>query len=186
MRTFIAIDMSPEIKLALQAVIRDIRKGASGVKWVEPGAMHLTLKFLGEVPDTAVASVKGVLERVSSGRSPFPLRLRGTGTFPPGGRRNARVLWIGTAEEPRLIDLQEDLESGLEGVGFPREDRPFHPHLTLGRVKTPEGLERALQGLERHSGDELGAMSVARLTFFQSVLRPAGPEYVPILEQELG
>ena len=186
MRTFIAIDMSPEVKFALQAVIRDIRRGASGVKWVEPGAMHLTLKFLGEIPDTAVAQVKGVLERVSSGRSPFILRLRGTGTFPPGGRRNARVLWVGSADEPQLLDLQADLESGLEEQGFPREDRPFHPHLTLGRVKTPEGLERALRGLERHARDEIGAMSVARLTLFQSVLGPGGPEYAPVLEQELG
>jgi RNA 2',3'-cyclic 3'-phosphodiesterase len=185
MRVFVAIDMSPDLKLALQSLIREVRRGASGVKWVEPGAMHLTLKFLGEVSEDGLPAIGDALAGAAAGRSPFPIRLKGTGTFPPGWRKSARVLWVGVPDGPRLLDLQSGLESLLETAGFPREDRPFHPHLTLGRVKSSDGLERVLQALETRATDDFGEMTVSRITLFQSVLKPSGPVYVPLREETL-
>ncbi len=185
MRTFVAIDLSPEIKIALEALIRNVRKKAGGVKWVGPDAMHLTIKFLGEIPDDKAGTVGTLLEGLAGTRRPFPLKLKGTGTFPPGGGMNARVLWAGVVEDPGLMELQAALEDEFEKAGFPRENRPFHPHMTLGRVKSPDGLERVLRELDRYGTVELGEMTVARLTFFQSVLKPSGPEYRVLTEAAL-
>ncbi len=186
MRTFVAAELSPEIKLTLEALIRDVRKNVGGVKWVGPGAMHLTLKFLGEISEDKVGTVGALLERFAGTHRPFPMKLKGTGTFPPGGGMNARVLWAGVVEDPGLMELQAGLEDELEKAGFPREDRPFHPHMTLGRVKSPEGLERVLREIERYRTVDLGQMTVARLAFFQSILKPSGPEYRVLTEAALG
>lgn len=186
MRTFIAVDLAPDIKAALEALIRKVRKNAGGVTWVRPDAMHLTLKFLGEVPEDRVGSVKAILESLAGSRRPFPMRLKGTGTFPPGGGTRARVLWAGIEEAPELMELRAALESELEKAGFPREDRDFHPHLTLGRVKSPQGLEPVLRELEHYREADLGGMTVAGLTLFQSVLGPSGPEHKVLVEAVLG
>jgi 2'-5' RNA ligase len=185
MRAFAAVDLSPEIKRALEALIRNVRKNAGGVKWVGPGAMHLTIKFLGEIPEDKAGTVGTLLEGLAGTHRPFLLKLKGTGTFPPGGGLNARVLWAGVVEDPGLMGLREALEDEFERAGFPREDRPFHPHMTLGRVKSPDGLERVLRELERYGTVDLGEMMVARITLFQSVLKPSGPEYRVLTEAAL-
>ncbi len=185
MRTFIAIDLAPGIKAGLETLIRKARKNAGGVKWVKPDAMHLTLKFLGDIPEDSVGTVKALLEKLAGARRPFPLRLKGTGTFPPGNRMSARVLWAGVEEVPELMELQAALEAECEKAGFPREERAFHPHLTLGRVKSPDGLGPVLDELERHKETDLGEMIVAAIIFFQSVLGPSGPKYLVLTEAVL-
>jgi len=185
MRTFIAVELAPELKAALEALIGNVGKNAADIAWVKPEAMHLTLKFLGDIPEDRVGSVKAVLEKLAGTRRPFHMNLKGTGTFPSGGGTRARVLWAGIAEDPELMDLQAVLEKELVQAGFPREDRDFHPHLTLGRVKSPRGLEPVLRALERHREADLGGMMVDRLTFFQSVLGPSGPEHKVLAETAL-
>lgn len=177
MRTFIAIDLTSEIKAGLETLIRKVRKNAGGVKWVKADAMHLTLKFLGDIPEDAAGTITTLLEKLAEARRPFPLRLKGTGTFPPGGKMSARVLWVGIEEVPELTDLQAALEAECEKAGFSREERAFHPHLTLGRVKSSEGLGTVLGELERYEQADLGAMTVSAVTFFQSALGPSGPVY---------
>lgn len=185
MRAFIAVDLAPGIKAAVESLVRTLRRKGGEVAWIKPEAMHLTLKFLGDIPEDKAGTVTTLLEGVANGRGPFPLRLKGTGTFPPGGRTNARILWAGIEQAPELMELQEALETGCEKAGFPREDRAFHPHLTLGRVKSREGLEPVLGELERNREIDLGGMTVAGLTFYQSILSPAGPRYVVLSRTEL-
>jgi 2'-5' RNA ligase len=185
MRAFIAVDLAPGLKTALETLIRKVRKDAGGVKWVKPEAMHLTLKFLGDIPEDSVGTVKALLENLAGTRRPFPLRLKGTGTFPSGGAMSARVLWAGIEEVPDLMELQAALETGCETAGFPREERAFHPHMTLGRVKSSEGLEPVLRELERYEEADLGEMTVAALAFFQSVLGSSGPVYKVLAEAAL-
>ncbi len=185
MRTFIAIDLAPGIKAGLETLVRKVRKSAGGVTWVKPEAMHLTLKFLGDIPEDSVGTVKALLEKLAGARRPFSMRLKGTGTFPPGGRMSARVLWAGIEESSELMELQSALEAECEKAGFPREARAFHPHLTLGRVKSSDGLEPVLRELERYREADLGEMTVAAVTFFQSVLGPSGPVYKVLVEAEL-
>ncbi len=119
--------------------------GAS--RWVKPDAMHLTLKFLGELPEDKVGSVKAILVSIAGARRPFPLRLKGTGTFPPGGGTRARILWAGIEEAPGLMELQAALESELEKAGFPARRQGLSPPSDLGarqiRAGTRAGPPRA-------------------------------------------
>jgi 2'-5' RNA ligase len=183
MRSFVAIDLDPEIKNALQDLILKLKKTKADIRWVNFQGMHLTLKFLGEVNQDSIPAIEAVLRAASAGRSPFPLILKGTGTFPGG--KSPRILWAGFAEEPVLMSLQEAVEAGLEKEGYPREARPFHPHLTLGRVKSQAGVREAVLELEKRRESVFGEMTVRKLTLFESILRPQGAEYRAFREYDL-
>ncbi len=186
MRTFIAIDLDDALKKSLSALIDELRPLAKNVRWVGAPGMHLTLKFLGEIPGGDVVGISSVLEEVARRHLPFPLLLQGTGTFPPGGR-NPRVLWIGTVlPAPALVSLQGDIEREMWKRGFEQERRPFHPHLTLGRVRFPAPLDTLVQEIKRHRERKFGEMNVGGFVFFQSQLKPSGAEYTKIKELRLG
>lgn len=176
MRTFIAIDLSPEIKDQLEALVNSLKPAARNIKWVARENYHLTLKFLGEIPEHRVEVVKSVLDEAVKRHHQFNLVMKGTGSFPPGQSR-MRVIWVGVSAEQELVILQQDIEESLIKKGFPREDRPFSPHLTIGRARVPEGQEKLRKELEKFSQMEFGSMMVKEITFFQSILHPEGPEY---------
>jgi 2'-5' RNA ligase len=187
MRTFIAIDLDEEIKNNLISFISELDKltsGARSIKWVKPEGMHLTLKFLGEISGEKVREIGNALKTISEQYQSFVLKFKGSGSFPPGSR-NPRVLWIGIEEEETLKALQFHLEGELEKLGFPREKRKFHPHLTLGRVKTPSHMKEVLSLFEKNKETNFGEMQAKRLTFFQSILKPSGAEYSALSEFEL-
>jgi 2'-5' RNA ligase len=185
MRTFIAIDLDDQLKKNLEALIDGLRPNGKNVRWVRSEAMHLTLKFLGEIPEENVAKIESALVGVAKKHRPFTLKLRGTGVFPPG-RRDPRVVWVGVEGDSSLKELQEAIESAMEKLGFAREKRDFRPHLTLGRVKFPSRLESLLADLEKHKETTFGEMQVRRVTFFRSTLRPSGAEYSVLSELPLG
>jgi len=182
-RSFIAIDLEPEIKKTVQDLIQKLKKTGADVRWVNIQAMHLTLKFLGEVGPEALPGVEAVLNLAASGRPGFPLALHGTGAFPNG--ESPRVLWVGITEEPSLMGLQEDIDQGLEMEGFPREQRAFHPHLTLGRVKSPSGIRKAVLELDKYRDISFGEMAVRKVALFESILKPQGAEYRVAAEFDL-
>lgn len=183
MRAFIAVDLAPEIKERLQALVGDLRAARADVRWIEAGGMHLTLKFLGEIDDDRALRVREVLASAAARHHPFSLRLEGTGAFPT--ERSPRVLWAGCAAGPELAALQEDLERALEAEGFEREARAFKPHLTLGRVKGPGRIDKAMAELARHRDESFGAMTVGKIVLFESRLRPQGAEYLSVAEAAL-
>jgi 2'-5' RNA ligase len=176
LRTFIAIDLDPEIKKTLIQLIKELDLGNRSIKWVTEQGMHLTLKFLGEIGRERVAGIEDVLRRISEKYNSFFLKFKGTGSFPPG-KKAPRVLWVDIEEEESLETLQSELEAELEKLGFPKEERRFHPHLTLGRVKVPSGLGQTLSLLEKHKDQTFGEMKVKKITFFESTLHPTGAEY---------
>jgi 2'-5' RNA ligase len=182
-RTFIAIDLEAGLKTALQGLIQKLKATSADIRWTRLGGLHLTLKFLGEVDEEGLASVRGVLEKVVGRHSSFPLVFAGTGTFPD--ERSPRVLWVGFAAEPALLALQEDLERELEGEGFVKEKRAFRPHLTLGRVNGPVRIRNAVLELGKERPESLGAMTVRKIDLFESRLRPDGAEYHVIAEFKL-
>lgn len=184
MRTFIAIDLSPEIKDQLEGLVTSLKSSARNIKWVARENYHLTLKFLGEISEQQVEQVKSVLDEVARNHSQFNLMIKGTGSFPPGQSR-LRVIWVGVAEARELLGLQRDIEESLYQKNFPREERPFSPHLTIGRAKVPENQEKLRKELEKFSQKEFGSMKVKEITFFQSILHPQGPEYKIISRHQL-
>ena len=184
MRTFIAIDLAPEIKKALSLLVDELDKGYKNIRWVRHEGMHLTLKFLGEIGKEKVPEIENVLKMISKKYDSFPLKFKGTGSFPPG-MKNPRVLWVGIEEEETLTALQAHLEGELETLGFPRERRKFHAHLTLGRVKSLFNIKETLLLLEKCRDRNFGEMKADKISFIQSTLKPTGAEYSILSEFEL-
>jgi 2'-5' RNA ligase len=121
---------------------------------------------------------------VASGIGPFTLTAEGAGTFP--GTRNPRILWVGFLEPLELVrQLQQNMENALSGAGFPREDRPFHPHITVGRTRgalPPAWGERFVQAL---SGKRFGVVPVSSFTLYESRLEPGGAVHIPLCDFRL-
>jgi 2'-5' RNA ligase len=184
MRTFIAIDLDPEIKKALSLLVNELDTGHRNIKWIKPQGMHLTLKFLGEINTDKVPEIENILRAISKKYDSFSLKFKGTGSFPPG-MKNPRVLWIGIEEQEILTALQAQLEAELEKLGFPRERRKFHAHLTLGRVKSLFNIKETLSLLEKYRDKNFGEMKADKISFIQSTLKPTGAEYSILSEFEL-
>ena len=184
MRAFVAVTIDSEIKASLIDLVRRLRSRGEGVGWVRPEALHLTLKFLGEISDEQARNAGRCLEEIALRHETFPLSVKGTGVFPPGSSR-PRILWAGIDPTPSLMGFQEDVESTLEKGGLPREAKAFHPHLTLGRVRQPAGLGRILELLKEHRDSEFGDMTADTVTLFESRLHPSGAQYAVLKEVRL-
>ncbi len=147
--------------------------------WVPPGQIHLTIKFLGEIDDSLCSALQPDMSRIASGTPPFTLAADQPGAFP--SMRNPRVLWVGIQDSTRCLEeLAGKVESACVKHGFPPEDRNFHPHLTLCRIKKehsyfPAGLHSLPAG-DFHAG----SFDATRLILFQSILKPSGAVYHPL------
>jgi 2'-5' RNA ligase len=181
MRAFIAIDLNEEIKKRICAFIRELDTGEKGIRWVKTRGMHLTLKFLGEVPEEKIERIKPLLENIAGNYPSFRLKLKGTGAFPPGAKF-PRVMWIGIEMNETLENMQTRVENELQNLGISRENRKFHPHLTLARIKGRPDIEKVLESLASHAETDFGGMIVNRLTLFKSTLKPTGAEYTILSE----
>lgn len=175
-RTFIAIDIPTELREALGEMISELKRTPADIKWVQPEAVHLTLKFLGEITPADVQSVFTVMEKVAANHHPFELFSASKGAFP--SFRRPRVLWIGINQtnRSRLVQLQREVEQGMAEIGFPEEKRSFSPHLTIGRVRNPRGIETAVQQFMEYPFPEY-SIPVNALLVMKSELRREGARY---------
>ncbi|MBI2872485.1 MAG: RNA 2',3'-cyclic phosphodiesterase [Chloroflexi bacterium] len=179
-RAFVAIELPEPVKAHLVELMSRLRwQGLSGVRWVRPEGIHLTLKFLGNVEVTMLDAIHKALERAAGGQEPFALHLEGTGAFPRPA--NPRVLWVGLAGDLEALGrIQRRVEEGLVALGLPPEERPFSPHLTLGRVQAPlppaqrQRLAVTLEGLTPEVSLAIPARAVSLM---RSTLLPSGAVY---------
>jgi 2'-5' RNA ligase len=184
-RSFLAIELPAPIQKSIETVQGELRASRADVRWVHPGRIHLTLKFFGEIEESAVPGIFEAIEGPLRATAPFSLTARGTGAFP--SLRNPRVLWMGMAgEEEALLSLQKGLDIELGRIEFPPEDRPFRPHLTLGRVNSDRGRAALAERMERYRDEVFGTFTVERVVLFKSELRPTGPVYSPLGERGVG
>ncbi len=185
MRCFIAIEVVPEIRQKLAELTlklrRALRGNRGGIKWVEPNLIHLTLKFLGEIDDAAVATAGRIVDQVAASHRGFDLSVEGAGCF----GRPARVIWVGMKENPELMTLQADLDRRLAEANFPAEERPFSAHLTLARIKDPSAGRDVPGLIEADRNIRLGSFQVDSLKLFRSELTPKGPVYTVIQTSKL-
>jgi 2'-5' RNA ligase len=155
MRLFVAVNLPEAVRIAAWNSAAPLRDAGFPVKWVGPDALHLTLKFLGEVGSERQAEIQDAVSAATSGARRFVLPLSGFGVFP--NPRRAHVIWLGCESVGELELLQHRVEQQMAEIGFPLEGRPFHPHLTLGRVRRDarpaslSGLDDLLQRLQFHS-----------------------------------
>jgi 2'-5' RNA ligase len=176
-RSFIAIELPPELKKELTKVETQLKINSPPViKWIEPGSIHITLKFLGETSDAILDDLILAMEESVVGVSPFKLDVRQLGAFP--GVDRPQVIWVGVSGEmEKLKQLQKNLEKNTEQLGFKRESRTFSPHLTLGRVRDgarPDDIQRIGKLLNETVFTALHNINVNQINLMKSVLTPTG------------
>jgi len=179
LRIFVAIELSEEVLAQARILLEDLGKEVPAVRWARPESLHVTLKFLGEVGDERVDSIGEALDRAAAGggTSPFTFEVEGLGTF--GERKRPRVVWAGVRERSgALSELYAAAESACVKLGFGAEDRPFHPHLTLARLKGP--VPRLGRALAKRSGVRFGSTEVRSFMLIRSELRPEGALYTTL------
>ena len=176
LRLFVAIDLPRGVKTEVAGAVERLEERELPVKWVDPELYHLTVKFLGPVEQDRVEVVEEVLEKVGRETAPFDLAFSGFGAFPT--IRRPRVLWLGAAASPAIRALKQDLEWSLAEVGFERETRAFHPHVTLGRARDGVGAG-AFRGLDEVVAemDYETVVPVRKLDLVRSRLSASGPRY---------
>jgi len=178
-RSFIAIELPDEIRHALAEVQKHLRRDVAGVRWVEPGSIHLTLKFLGDIPAEQIQPIVAAAMGAVQDEPPVSLGVSGLGAFP--NPRRPRVIWVGIeGDVARLGRLQARLEEALEPLGFPRDARAFRPHLTVGRVKEPRRPPDLTRALADVTVPRCNSFDVREILLYKSDLRPTGAIYTKL------
>lgn len=178
-RTFLAIEASAEVRSRVGDLISELAQGRANVKWVDPDNAHVTLKFFGDVADEDVTRICTSVGETVAPLAPFTCECQGVGAFPH--LKRPRTIWVGVqAGEEDMIQLYRQVDRGLRTLGFPKEHRRFHPHLTIGRVRGNRDAGQLSTSLGALAEIPLGTLRVSEVILFASELRPAGPIYTPL------
>jgi RNA 2',3'-cyclic 3'-phosphodiesterase len=174
-RAFVAIPLPKECQTMLDRLQRGLHACKAEVRWIAISSIHLTLKFLGEVDPAIVPKLAESLRIVLKSERDLGLRLYGLGSFP--NQKSPRVVWCGIhGDTDGLVRLQQNVEAVCADFGFPPEDRPFHPHLTLGRIKGKRNLQPLLDCIKIGSDLEC-SFKADHFNVYRSILKPQGAVY---------
>jgi 2'-5' RNA ligase len=188
-RLFVALELPPNVLTTLARIRSGLKRSipSGAVRWVQPEGIHLTLKFLGDVPVSQLADLKTALEQAAGGHSPFELEIRGLGCFP--NTQRPRVLWVGVGGDlPRLSALQSAVEQFIAPLGYPTERDTFSPHLTLARTARQAGREEiAALGRVAEQTDigQAARWRVEAVSLMRSQLKPDGAVYTEVHQVKL-
>jgi 2'-5' RNA ligase len=177
LRTFLAVEIDLPVRDRAESLIRQFRTVPADVKWVDRQNLHLTLKFLGDVPVTDTPQIIQAITMAVAETQPFQLEIHGAGAFPD--LRRPRTLWFGVraGAEP-MVALHRQVESALKKLHYPPEGRKFSPHLTIGRVRDGgPALADLGRLLQEHAEADIGHTPVKEVVVFASHLDPTGPTY---------
>ena len=188
LRVFIAIHFPESIQDSIEKQTARLRQslGNDIVRWVAPQNMHLTLKFIGNIAAAHLDFIKQMLTQTADSHPGFELQIGGIGSFPNSKR--PRVLWVGIHAPVELASLQRNIEAGSVRLGYEKEERPFSPHLTLGRVRqtaSPSDLQKVRTALEGTQIGRIGTVPVDAVHLYQSELRPEGSVYTKLFSAPL-
>ncbi len=176
LRVFIALPLEEKIE-EIEEILQDMRR-IEGVKWVKKENFHITLRFLGNVEEEKVKDISQCLGKVLP-YPPFYLTLQGIGGFP--SIHSPRVIWLGCEEgREKVEEIKKRLDEELLKIDFPLEERTFHPHLTLGRVKRKGKRFPLEEKAKKWGGKRIGPIKMEKLVLFQSILQREGPLYIPL------
>ena len=178
-RSFFAVELSAEIAAGVRKVQGALKERATGVRWVRPEGIHLTLKFLGEVEEDRIEAIEHKAGEVVQGIRPFTVEIKGGGGFPTA--KNPRVIWIGVEDHSGMLKhLQTRIEAGMAELGFTQEKRGFTPHLSVGRLRSGKGSKTVSQAIDVIKTSDLGSLEVREIILFRSHLKPTGAEYTKL------
>jgi 2'-5' RNA ligase len=188
LRTFIAIEIPPQIKKAIAAQTASLQKDMGhAVRWVAPENIHLTLKFLGDISVSSVEYISQTLLTECGQLPPLEVTVGGLGCFPNPHR--PRVIWIGLTAPAELMRLQHKIDAATAQLGYDMDEKHFSPHLTIGRVREQASADESKQvqaALESKKIGLLGAFTARAVHLFKSDLLPSGPLYTSLYSAGLG
>jgi RNA 2',3'-cyclic 3'-phosphodiesterase len=176
-RLFIAIEIPGEIRNALAVFVKELRRTAPQAKWVRAENLHVTLKFLGETEPAKLPAIQSALGSIRSAQ-PVTLDFRGLGFFP--NVRRPRVFWAGMEASANLKALAEGIDHSMHPLGFPLEERPFTPHLTLARFNLPGLPPNLASAAAQHSCRGFGSFTTREFHLIESKLKSTGAEYTTV------
>ena len=177
MRLFVALEIPSTVREHLAELVNALRAVSPQTRCVRPENLHVTLKFIGEVPETQLASIRTALAQVRSDRA-VTLDFGGLGFFP--NERHPRVFWAGIEASPNLKTLAADIEKATETLSIAREQRPFSPHLTLARFEPPRLPDQLRTAIQENAGREFGSLRTHQFHLIESKLKPSGAEYTTV------
>lgn len=173
MRLFVAVNLPSAEKKRLALLLDTLQKSEASVRWLDAESLHITMKFLGDVADAA--SLNDALDRAAASVPPFDLEIAGFGAFPSPSR--PRIFWLGVQAPPQLLELQRNIEAELEKLGYAREDRPFSPHITMGRARNGQRVERAAMDRMTSQVEYKTVLAVRSVDLMRSHLGQSGARY---------
>jgi RNA 2',3'-cyclic 3'-phosphodiesterase len=176
-RLFVALEIPSAVQENLTALLASLRAITKEPRWVRPENLHVTLKFLGEVAEGSVKSVRDALRRIHSDGE-VALEFRGLGFFP--NSQHPRVFWAGMKGSSNLKTLAAEIDTAMEKQGIPRELREFSPHLTLARFERGRLLEALRSAIAADAQREFGSLRTNEFHLIQSRLKPSGAEYTTL------
>jgi 2'-5' RNA ligase len=180
-RSFIAIDLPDSVRRRIETLVQKLRESDAQVGWVRVEGIHLTLKFLGNVAPESIEQIQPVLADIALQTAPIRIEPAGCGAFPT--IKSPRVIWVGlTGQIGPLAELAQRVETAMASCGFKPEDRPFKPHLTLGRVKGRQRLQALQEILFAHRDFMAEPFDAAEVVLYKSDLRPDGARYTPLFK----
>lgn len=180
-RSFIAVDMPHLEKLI--GLLEKLRSSQARLSVPKDQGMHVTLKFLGDIQEDAVARISNSLGEIASKAKRFEVEIIGTGAFP--NAKAPRVLWVGLSDGGRLSELSAEIDAAMAEFGIPREKRPFKPHVTVGRVKSMHSVEDAISILREYASVSFGKFTVSDIRLKKSTLTPSGAIYEDLAVKSL-
>lgn len=184
-RAFLAIDLPVSLRPLLSQTQEELKKSGADVKWVPVGNIHITLKFFGNITEMQVADINNAVTALAAVQKPFSLTITGAGAFP--SPKSPRVVWLGVGGDLEIMRaFHRRLEIAFAALGFPPEDRPFAPHLTLGRVKSPAGRAALTRCLVNLPPPPAAPFLVSEIVLLRSNLSPQGAMYLPLKVIPLG
>ena len=183
-RAFIAIPLPREVIDRARRLQQQLRQEGLRMRWVRPEAIHLTLKFLGDIDRSWIAGIEKALEATAGSSGTMALAAKGIGVFPTV--KKTRVLWMGiSGETPLLFECHRNLDAQLAPLGFTPGKRRFNAHLTLARAKGRLDPHRLVRCLEIIGGFEAVPFAARQITLYQSDLRPDGAVYTRLVSKDL-
>ena len=177
-RSFLAIELNENLYRSLEDLIGKLRSTRYDVRWVAPRNIHLTIRFFGEISSHDIGVISTAATRAVSTTAPFEINITGLGAFP--SLRSPRVIWAGIEKPEPLMALEEMITAELKGIDWPPPDKPFRPHITLGRVKSSRGKLDLFEILKKYNAVNPGRLLVDHISLIKSDLRPSGPVYSPL------
>jgi len=174
-RTFLSVPVPAEVRSKKNMLYSTLDGVDGDINWVKNAHLHLTLKFLGQTPESSLDSIIAAIEQITKNSSPFKLTIEETGCFPKESR--PRVLWLGvTGELNPVQNLVKQIENAMDELGFPKDDHPYSPHITLARIKYPQRHTPIIDPFLKSSYDAID-FPVDRVQFISSELHPSGAIY---------